>query len=178
MVFHHDLRDSDSIMTLITFQNGKPVLTGGKVGTEQACCCEAECSGPCEENEDCPPGCECNRVGCAYYFSPLGGECPPGSEFFRGCPPGEENSVECIGFAEADDCGFENSPFSQFVNNCNQGLSYGEGVGQACGPADPDPDPAPDPDPEGCAGPCDTVFDCDAGCDCVDGTCVEEEPPP
>jgi len=29
-------------MTLITFQDGKPVLRDGKVGTEQACCC-GEC---------------------------------------------------------------------------------------------------------------------------------------
>lgn len=30
-------------MTLITFQDGKPVMRGGMVGTEQSCCC------------DCPP---------------------------------------------------------------------------------------------------------------------------
>lgn len=30
-------------MTLITFQDGKPVLRDGKVGTEQACCCNKQC---------------------------------------------------------------------------------------------------------------------------------------
>jgi hypothetical protein len=30
-------------MTLITFQDGQPVLRGGKVGTEQACCCGQSC---------------------------------------------------------------------------------------------------------------------------------------
>jgi hypothetical protein len=30
-------------MTLITFQDGKPVLRDGKVGTEQACCCCDNC---------------------------------------------------------------------------------------------------------------------------------------
>jgi len=32
-------------MTLITFQDGKPVLRDGKVGTEQGCCCGGQC--PC-----------------------------------------------------------------------------------------------------------------------------------
>lgn len=34
-------------MTLITFQDGKPLFRDGKVGTEQACCCEGaeECCG-------------------------------------------------------------------------------------------------------------------------------------
>lgn len=31
-------------MTLITFQDGKPVLRDGKVGTEQACCCTVPCT--------------------------------------------------------------------------------------------------------------------------------------
>jgi hypothetical protein len=39
-------------MTLITLQGGKLVLRDGKVGTEQACCCDAECVCPesCLEN--------------------------------------------------------------------------------------------------------------------------------
>lgn len=32
-------------MTLITFQDGKVVFRDGKVGTEQACCCEQGCCG-------------------------------------------------------------------------------------------------------------------------------------
>lgn len=31
-------------MTLITWQNGGPVLRDGKVGTEAACCCGCQCS--------------------------------------------------------------------------------------------------------------------------------------
>ena len=31
-------------MTLITFQDGKPVLRDGKVGTGQGCCCKQDCS--------------------------------------------------------------------------------------------------------------------------------------
>jgi hypothetical protein len=30
-------------MTLITFQDGKPVMRDGKIGTEQACCCGVGC---------------------------------------------------------------------------------------------------------------------------------------
>jgi hypothetical protein len=36
-------------MTLISFQDGRLVLRGGKVGTEQACCCQ-ECA-PCPDLE-------------------------------------------------------------------------------------------------------------------------------
>jgi hypothetical protein len=69
-------------MTLITLQDGKLVLRDGKVGTEEACCCEEEekCSGPCDDSEDCDPGCECvdgecveeeeedNLGACCAYF--------------------------------------------------------------------------------------------------------------
>lgn len=34
-------------MTLITFQDGKAVMRGGQVGTEQSCCCENEAT--CED---------------------------------------------------------------------------------------------------------------------------------
>lgn len=43
MVQHHHLLDGYSGMTLITFQNGKPVFRDGKVGTEQGCCCGKCC---------------------------------------------------------------------------------------------------------------------------------------
>ena len=39
MVLHHYLLNGDSIMTLITFQDGSPILKDGKIGIEQACCC-------------------------------------------------------------------------------------------------------------------------------------------
>jgi hypothetical protein len=32
-------------MTLITFQDGSPILKDGKIGTEQACCCGGVCCG-------------------------------------------------------------------------------------------------------------------------------------
>lgn len=39
MVLNHDLQHEHGGMTLITFQDGKVVMSGGNVGTEAACCC-------------------------------------------------------------------------------------------------------------------------------------------
>jgi hypothetical protein len=44
VVLDHDLLYGHGVMTLITFQDGKPVLRDGAVGTEQACCCGCD---PC-----------------------------------------------------------------------------------------------------------------------------------
>lgn len=52
-------------MTRITLQDGKVVLRDGQVGTEEACCCDDEkCSGPCDDSEDCDPGCFCEDGEC------------------------------------------------------------------------------------------------------------------
>ena len=40
VVLDRHLRNGDKHMTLITFQDGKPVMRDGKVGTGQTCCCE------------------------------------------------------------------------------------------------------------------------------------------
>jgi hypothetical protein len=53
-------------MTLISWQNGAPVLRGGLVGTEGECCCGG-CSGPCTVetiSEDCRPQCGCVNEQC------------------------------------------------------------------------------------------------------------------
>ncbi len=65
-------------MTLITFQDGKPVLRDGKVGTEQACCCSK---------------CECGPINCTVTFSVDGVEYTwnvtgPGNETFYVLPDG------------------------------------------------------------------------------------------
>ncbi len=57
-------------MTQITLQDGKLVMRDGRVGTEQACCCEPgdetdECQGPCETDNDCSENCKCNEGECA-----------------------------------------------------------------------------------------------------------------
>lgn len=39
MVLRHHLLYGDGGMTLISLQDGKPVMRDGKIGTEQACCC-------------------------------------------------------------------------------------------------------------------------------------------
>ena len=45
VVLGHHLLNLNRSMTLITFQDGKPVFRDGKVGTEQECCCQQGC--PC-----------------------------------------------------------------------------------------------------------------------------------
>lgn len=53
-------------MTLITFQDGKPVMRDGKIGTEQDCCCGGGCSSAGLEQFGQPTvsvtdgGCPCN----------------------------------------------------------------------------------------------------------------------
>jgi hypothetical protein len=69
-------------MTLITFQDGKPVLRDGKVGTEQECCCggsedfcnlgaSGQCEGGCAADDDstCPDGCVCKCAWCVGYYT-------------------------------------------------------------------------------------------------------------
>jgi hypothetical protein len=43
VVLDHHLLNGHGHMTLITFQDGKPVMRDGKVGTEQECCCCDQC---------------------------------------------------------------------------------------------------------------------------------------
>lgn len=65
-------------MTLITFSNGKAVMRAGKVGTEQACCCQCDpcslCHSPClsvtfsgfaGDEEPCD---ECNYLDGTYVL--------------------------------------------------------------------------------------------------------------
>ena len=54
--------DGDAV-TLIAWQNGRPVIKNGLVATEQACCCQ-RCGGPCETSADCPSGCVCDDGQC------------------------------------------------------------------------------------------------------------------
>ena len=48
MVLGHHVLDID--MTLITFQDGQPVMRGGNIGTEQECCCNCGCCAFCIES--------------------------------------------------------------------------------------------------------------------------------
>lgn len=56
VVLSHHLLNINRSMTLITFSNGNVVMRDGKVGTEQACCCQA---------------CEC-RLWYGLYLNNLG----------------------------------------------------------------------------------------------------------
>ncbi len=78
-------------MTLITFQDGQPVMRDGKVGTEQECCCDqtCQCSNPMPSNLaptasielvlpdvpfDCPSGTFTAEIPLALSFG-----------FYQGC---------------------------------------------------------------------------------------------
>jgi hypothetical protein len=151
VVLHYDLRHGDGKrMTLITFQDGKPLLNkDGKIGTEQACCCgggcpPTECGGfiLCNtldpESNPCPAGFNCCEGVCfAEACDPNGcnGWCGPEQD----CPPGCDPTPLCPFGCECVD-GF-----------CTQVLLC---VGEPC--------------IEGL---------CDFGCECVDGFCEAEEAP-
>lgn len=238
-------------MTLITFQDGRPFLNDGKIGSEGTCCCGAccycnqliqnpansfglsfGCDGEADANaahnaavahlnaaaaamlangwlsaeveilsvpgpsgrfppEECEDigleGCECDIFtnGSGHVFGCCG---QTGSDiiFFGSLAGGEFTVQNCL----EGDLEFlcEDGVTQEYCTQVRDGiwkhgrecLTPESPTGLTCPQDDPGPDPDPDPgpDPEGCAGPCDTVFDCDAGCDCVDGTCVDEEPPP
>jgi len=88
-------------MTSITVQDGQIVLRDGAIGTEQACCCK-KCSGPCEENEDCAPGCRCVDGECVEECS---GPCEENEDCAPGCRCVDG---ECV---EAECCTCENEFF-------------------------------------------------------------------
>jgi hypothetical protein len=77
-------------MTLITFSDGKVVMKGDAVGTEQACCCEQDCSNP-------SPGC------CTEIISPIVAD-----DFSLSCPDGFEGpnlfDANCYSFRCIDRC--------------------------------------------------------------------------
>ena len=157
----------------ITVEDGKIVVEGGSIGTGQACCCK-KCEGPCEENEDCAPGCRCVDGECVEECSGPCSEC-------------EEPDFACsVIFVDTEEeaNNFCQDPTKVF-RNCD---IFGPGLS-------PFPDQGdrwaidycactPSPCPEGCvcvdgecveppcSGPCDTNEDCDPGCRCDGGECV------
>lgn len=71
-------------MTLITFQDGKPVMRDGKVGTEQDCCCGGgECA--------CP---DLSGYCSLVEWTNLGGVCT-GTNEFDGDNPGVGTTTGC-----------------------------------------------------------------------------------
>ena len=73
-------------MTLITIQDGKPVLRDGKVGTEQACCCRSGC---CCVNGEADPS-KTTKESCE--------ECIPVYECF------DENTFEFWPVGDCSEC--------------------------------------------------------------------------
>lgn len=84
MVQHHPVLDGDAV-TLIAWQNGKPVFKNGRVATESACCC-GKCSGPCALSSDCTEGCRCLNGQCVNECS---GPCNSSEDCDQNC--------ECLG---------------------------------------------------------------------------------
>jgi hypothetical protein len=49
LVLNHHVLNCHKLMTLVAFQNGKPILRNGAIATEQACCCDKD-TDTCENN--------------------------------------------------------------------------------------------------------------------------------
>lgn len=84
-------------------KDGKLLVKGGALGTGQACCCN-KCSGPCDGENPCPPGCVCVDGECQE--SPCSGPCD--SSCFAAyccsgdgqCGPNGDGCAEFLGCAE------------------------------------------------------------------------------
>jgi len=101
VVQHLHLRYGDQhAMTLITFQDGKPVMRDGKVGTGQGCCCGGcgRCLVDGQVNHDYRTQAECERCRqCVEMLqTECNGDCP------NGALPGE--SLVTLEFS-SEECG-------------------------------------------------------------------------
>ena len=91
--------DGDAV-TLIAWQNGRPVLKNGLVATEQACCC-GKCSGPCTTSVDCDPGCRCLGGQCVEQCS---GPCASTEDCAPGCACVFGECIQCAGCLAPSNC--------------------------------------------------------------------------
>ena len=98
-------------MTLIPFEGGKPIFKDGKVGTGAACCCN-KCSGPCESNGDCAPGCvcvygECKICTCACFEVGVKGR------YDFNMDPYSDPNNEFWSTGTANNCGFAQAAYGK-----------------------------------------------------------------
>lgn len=70
VVQHHNL--CGWLMTLIAFQGNDVILRDGKVGTEQACCCQCCQCGTAEEDVFVSSSCNLQSIVITFDFSLLG----------------------------------------------------------------------------------------------------------
>ena len=70
----------------LTVQNGSLVVRDGAIATGQGCCCGGGggCSGPCDAENPCPPGCVCIDGKCFLECATSGAPCP--QEGYACCP--------------------------------------------------------------------------------------------
>jgi hypothetical protein len=84
-------------MTLRTV-NGKWLIVDGKLAADANCCCSPPappCSGPCDEENPCPEGCECLDGECVE--PPCSGPCEENEDCAPGCRCVDGECVEeCV----------------------------------------------------------------------------------
>ena len=99
-------------MTLITVQDGKPVLRDGKVGTEQACCCQNEC--------------ECQCICPGFALTPLIWGPSPYGPIYESLPDAEAQAEAILGVilqCQTDVLGGSTGDFTIQQRDCEGGGS-------------------------------------------------------
>jgi hypothetical protein len=149
VVFNHELLDGHGCnMTLIRFQNGKPIMVGGKIGTEPECCCGGRC---CQ----CTPGMvmqtKRNDQGDEFWEYHYGQSVNMAIYGFVGLPPSlREELLELIndgisGFVEAANGGgykcVSVTPTYNTWDGVNGMLGATIAKGRCCGTVDTTVDP-------------------------------------
>ena len=103
----------------LVVDGGGLVNKGGALGTGAACCCN-KCSGPCEANGDCAPGCvcvygECKICTCACFEVGVKGR------YDFNMDPYSDPNNEFWSTGTANDCGFAQAAYGK--------LDYPEVIG-------------------------------------------------
>jgi hypothetical protein len=86
-------------MSPLYLHDGKLLLVDGKLAANEACCCN-KCSGPCEGDEDCAPGCvcvdgECVECNCVLFASQRINYCTQVDGGWQYCSLGQCVPCEC-----------------------------------------------------------------------------------
>jgi hypothetical protein len=93
----------------LVVDGGGLVNKGGALGTGQACCCN-KCSGPCDEENPCTPGCVCDYTNAtAAYRCIINGAVDPSLTSEAACE-------ECVTECDSEGC--------TSTGNCGQWTQY------------------------------------------------------
>lgn len=152
-------------MTLITLQDGKPVMRDGKVGTEQECCC-GNCQICCCGNEASTGGDQTTSAGC--------------EECYRECV--ETTYPNPVEPDENGDCQAGYTLVDGYCYQCPEGYTLETSPAIVCKRVTQAPLDCQGCDgecAEGLSGPCGTwQTSADLGCECVDNGCECDYPGP